>query len=606
MHHVTASSYRQAIQHFSPNILLGLTATPERHDGGNILEDFGGVIAAEIRLPEAINQRHLCPFQYFAIDDGTDLSEVSWQNGRYQISELSKLYTQSDKRSAQIIQNLSEIVTDIQEIKALAFCVSQEHADYMAKKFLLKGINADVLTSKNSEHRNAKRQALSNGDINILCVVDIFNEGVDIPEIDTLLFLRPTESLTIFLQQLGRGLRLPSKYSTKEVCTVLDFVGNARPEYDFANKFRALLGKTKQPIDKEIEKGFPNLPLGCRIELQKQTQTTILKNIRQAVNSTQRLRRLIQQYSQHTNLPLTLKNFLHIYPNVQLEDIYKSSHKGIGGWNWLINQDISEQDKPLYKAYYRAINTQLLNCNSISYLRFLQKLCLNNFEVQLNTNPYSLIAYFNFWDKDSKTTKFQSIEQSLKALKHQKLQKELSEMLELLIAKVDHQELQLPSIVNHPIKVHSRYTREQILAGFGDSTFKRKSSAREGVVAINNSTTLLLFVTLDKCEKNYSPTTLYHDYAISPSLFHWQSQNASTPDSGRGLSYIEQKPNGTTIILFVREKNKDQYGRTMGFVNFGEVEYRKHHGSKPMNITWQLKQEMPNQLWHDAAKLALG
>uniref|UniRef100_UPI003D03AF41 DEAD/DEAH box helicase family protein n=1 Tax=Agarivorans sp. TaxID=1872412 RepID=UPI003D03AF41 len=223
VHHIAATSYRALLEHFAPSILLGLTATPERHDGGDILADFGGVIAAEIRLPEAINRRHLCPFQYFGIDDDTDLRTVPWSRGRYDIAKLTNLYTHNQTRFDKIFLNMQELITDIGKMKALAFCVSKEHAQYMAQQLLLKGIKADVLTSDNSHERQQQQQAIRSGLINVLCVVDIFNEGVDIPEIDTLLFLRPTESLTIFLQQLGRGLRLADD---KECCTVLDFVGN--------------------------------------------------------------------------------------------------------------------------------------------------------------------------------------------------------------------------------------------------------------------------------------------------------------------------------------------------------------------------------------------
>jgi len=229
VHHIAASSYRAVLEHFSPAILLGLTATPERHDGGDILADFGGVVAAEIRLPEAINRRHLCPFQYFGIDDDTDLRTIPWSRGRYDIAQLTHLYTHNQARVDKILLSMHEIITDLSKMRALAFCVSKEHAQYMTQQLLLKGIKADVLTSDNSNERQQKQQAIRSGDINVLCVVDIFNEGVDIPEVDTLLFLRPTESLTIFLQQLGRGLRLAEG---KECCTVLDFVGNSRPEYD--------------------------------------------------------------------------------------------------------------------------------------------------------------------------------------------------------------------------------------------------------------------------------------------------------------------------------------------------------------------------------------
>ena len=293
------ASYRAVLKHFTPQILLGLTATPERHDGTDILSDFCNVIAAEIRLPEAINQRHLSPFQYFGIDDNTDLTKIPWSKGRYDIAELTNLYTHNDQRVLRILQSLSEVVTDIPQMRALAFCVSKEHAKFMAQKFTLHNIACGVLTSDNSKDRELMQQQLRSKQINVLFVVDIFNEGVDIPELDTLLFLRPTESLTIFLQQLGRGLRLTND---KECCTILDFVGNSRPEYDFSHKFRALVGKTNQAIAKEVKQGFPHLPLGCRIELQEKTQAMILKNISQATLNKNKLISLIINYPHATKL----------------------------------------------------------------------------------------------------------------------------------------------------------------------------------------------------------------------------------------------------------------------------------------------------------------
>ncbi|MGO3644974.1 MAG: DUF3427 domain-containing protein, partial [Pseudoalteromonas sp.] len=612
VHHVSAASYRAILNHFTPTILLGLTATPERQDGANILDDFCGVIAAEIRLPEAINQRHLCPFQYFGLDDETDLSQITWRGGRYDISELSNLYTGENGRANKIISSLADIVTNVHNIKALAFCVSQDHAVFMAEKFNLAGINADVLTSKNTNERAAKQQALRQGEIQILCVVDIFNEGVDIPEVDTLLFLRPTESLTLFLQQLGRGLRLPdnsfSLSRSKQCCTVLDFVGNARPEYDFASKFRALIGKSNQPIKTEIENNFPHLPLGCRIELQERTQKTILKNIQQAINTKRRLHQLITAYPQHTNDTLTLSNFLRINPQVTLEDIYKPKDGKLGGWHWLKGDEIPAEQADIYAAYYRAINTQLLGCNSLSYLCFLRDLCNNDFSFTpiAQNQQYALMAHYNFWDTTGSSLGFKTLEQSLQALKHRKLQQELAQVITLFINRIHQQESDLTCLPNHAIKLHSRYTRQQILAAFGAHSFDKKSTAREGVLEFKNQNLELLFVTLNKCEKTYSPTTLYHDYAISPSLFHWQTQNSARPEHGRGLSYIQHQKTGKTILLFVREQGKDENGRTMGFVNYGEVKYQSHNGSQPMNITWELTNPMPSEMWHEAGKLAVG
>lgn len=266
VHHISASSYRSILSHFSPKILLGLTATPERMDGEDILKDFCDTIAAEIRLPEALNRKLLCPFQYFGVTDNVDLSNVTWQNGKYLPGELSKLYTQNDFRVNHILTNINKYLNDIQDVQALCFCVTQEHAKFMAEKFTLAGLKADFLVSSRNNERSELRRKFIQKEINYLFVVDIFNEGVDIPEIDSVMFLRPTESLTVFLQQLGRGLRLSDK---KDCLTVLDFVGNSHPEYDYEGKFRSLIGKTTTPIQKEIEDDFPHLPLGCSIVLEK-------------------------------------------------------------------------------------------------------------------------------------------------------------------------------------------------------------------------------------------------------------------------------------------------------------------------------------------------
>ncbi|MFC1518499.1 DUF3427 domain-containing protein [Pseudomonadota bacterium] len=613
VHHIAASSYRAVLQHFAPQILLGLTATPERNDGADILTDFCNVIAAEIRLPEAINQRHLSPFQYFAIDDDTDLTRISWSKGRYDIAELTHLYTYNDQRLQRILQSLDEIMTDITQMRALAFCVSKAHAKFMAQKFTLHNIACGVLTSDNSNDREVLQQQLKLKQINVLFVVDIFNEGVDIPELDTLLFLRPTESLTIFLQQLGRGLRLTND---KECCTILDFVGNSRPEYDFSHKFRALVGKTNQPIAKEIKQGFPHLPLGCRIELQEKTQSMILKNITQATLNKNKLISLIINYPHVTNLPLTLINFLHIHPNISLEDIYKVKHDKLGGWTVLLalskGEEVSPDSKTIYEAYYRAIKNRLLSCSSISYLRFVKALCESNFHNHsTNERLLALMCHYDFWDKTGKSAGFNTLKDSLLALQNQSLQDELSQVMSLLIERLEVNEFSMPVVNNSvvdtsPLKMHVRYPKEHILVAFGDSTFDKKSSSREGILDIPNSNVALLFVTLNKCEKQFSATTMYHDYAISPTLFHWQTQNSSKPCSGRGLSYINQSKNGKTFILFVREQAKDQHGRTMGFVNFGPIDFVKYEGSQPMNITWKLKHPMPAYLWHQTAKLAVG
>lgn len=603
VHHIAASSYRAVLHHFSPSILLGLTATPERHDGGDILADFGGVIAAEIRLPEAINRRHLCPFQYFGIDDDTDLRTIPWQRGRYDIAQLTNLYTSNQARVDKILLSMNEIITDLSRMKALAFCVSKEHAQYMAQQFSLQGLKADVLTSDNRHERQRKQQSLRAGEINVLCVVDIFNEGVDIPEVDTLLFLRPTESLTIFLQQLGRGLRLAEG---KECCTVLDFVGHSRPEYDFANKFRALVGKSARAINHEIEQGFPHAPLGCRIELTKRTQEMVLDNIRKASLTLRRLVAMVRQYPQHTHLPLTLANFRTLYPHIDLNELYKR-----GCWSELVfKADLqindASVDESALKTIKKAIFQRILTTDDHAYLQFLKQLCQTDFAPDTGNERHRLMCHYDVWQQTGPALGFSSIAQSFAALKRLGIKAELMDVVDWKLSQTKHEQLSMDDLPDVPLRLHARYAREQILVGFGATTLERQSPAREGLYALKDQNIELLFVTLDKNEKQFSPTTMYHDYAINASRFHWQSQNSSRPDKGRGKDYIQHQKIGKRLFLFVREQTKDEFGRTMGFVNFGAVNYISHTGSQPMDITWELATPMPNFMWQQAAKLAVG
>lgn len=603
VHHIAASSYRSILKHFNPQILLGLTATPERMDGEDILKDFSDVIAAEIRLPEALNRKLLCPFQYFGITDSIDLSNVSWNNGRYLPSELTRIYTQSDRRVGEIIFNLNRYLGDINDVRAICFCVTQEHAQFMAEKFSLAGLKADYLVSARSDERSQLRAKLSNKAINYLFVVDIFNEGVDIPEIDTVLFLRPTESLTVFLQQLGRGLRLSDN---KECLTVLDFVGNSRPEYDFEGKFRALVGKTNTSIQKEIEDDFPHLPLGCTIILEKKAKDIIIENIRRATSlNKQQLLNKIRNYKHQSALPLTLKNFTAFY-HIPLQLIYKN-----GSWKRLcvLAEQIDDFPAINESEISRAIKIKWLSCNSNSYFQFIMSLAKLNFEVTLSKlseeeRSMCLMLHYDIWQAAGG---YASLEESIQAIGRNKiLTEEIMEVLELQSDKIDFVEKDISLPYVQPLKIHGRYTRDQILAAFGENTFQSKSSNREGLVSPEGKNTELLLVTLEKSEENYSPTTMYNDYAISDTLFHWQSQNATKASSGRGLSYINHQANDRLILLFIREKNSDEFGNTMGYVFLGISNYKEHYGEKPMSISWELNEPIPPYLWKNSAKMAVG
>ena len=156
------------------------------------------------------------------------------------------------------------------------------------------------------------------------------------------------------------------------------------------------------------------------------------------------------------------------------------------------------------------------------------------------------------------------------------------------------------------LEVYAQYTRDQILSAFGFHTFDKKSEIREGVAFSKDKNTELLFITLNKSEKDFSPTTLYEDFAISENLFHWQSQNNVRPDKNKGLTYINHVRDKKRILLFVRERNEDEFGNAMALVFLGESKLLDHYGSKPMSIKWELNEPMPPYLWKDIAKMAVG
>ena len=314
-HHAAAPSYEELLTYYQPRILLGLTATPERPDGKNVFQYFNGRISAELRLNEAIERKLLSPFHYFGVTDTVSLQNVQWTAGKYDQKQLDNLYvfesSQAQRRVGNIIRAIDNYCTDRSDIIGLGFCVSKDHARYMADCFNQAGIAAEYLVAESEESvRSSVRQRLVNKEIKFIFVVDLYNEGVDIPEINTVLFLRPTESLTVFIQQLGRGLRL---CEGKEALTVLDFVGQANRKFNFEERFRALLARTRRTVEYEIEHGFIHVPRGCSIQMERQAQEYILENIKNTINNKK-------------NIKLKLIDYFEIHKKIEAQEFFEDYH----------------------------------------------------------------------------------------------------------------------------------------------------------------------------------------------------------------------------------------------------------------------------------------
>ena len=232
-----------------------------------------------------------------------------------------------------------------------------------------------------------------------------------------------------------------------------------------------------------------------------------------------------------------------------------------------------------------------------------------NFDINMNSlseneKTMCLMLHYDFWQKEGG---YDNLEESIKAIgKNKVLTIEIIEFFEFRIEQINFKEFEINLPYKQPLKVHSRYTRDQILVAFSKSTFSKKSSNREGVAVSKKLNTELLFINLVKSEEDFSPTTMYDDFAINERIFHWQSQNSVGPETPKGESYIKHKSKNQKILLFIREKTKDEFGNTMGYVFIGEGNLKTYYGSKPMSIEWELNDPMPNYLWKDAAKLRVG
>lgn len=601
-HHAPAPSYQRLLTHFSPKVLLGLTGTPERMDGKSVLPWFDNRVAAEIRLPEAIDRKLLCPFQYFGVTDEVDLSQLRWSRGGYETSQLEDVYVfqerQAKRRAESVIRALDRYVTDIADVRGIGFCVSVNHADFMARQFNGHGIKSISVTGKTpADQREAARRQLATGEVKIVFTVDVYNEGVDIPEVNTVLFLRPTDSLTVFLQQLGRGLRLAEG---KDCLTVLDFIGQQNRRYDFESKLSALLSNAHRASAREVKEGFPSVPKGCYIHLEKVAARYVLDNIRQSYGAKSGLLSRIATFAEGTGLELTLTNFLTA-TGIDPKAIfcrYSFSRLCVEAGE---RDDFHDPDEELLtKALSR-----ICAIDSRRWIRFLLDVLpriadgtsafgetemrwLRMFQVTLLPNA------------TESELRDDTIPGLRRLLGNRTMFAEIGELLRYNLDHIDFIDEPVNPGFDCPLDLHCQYSRDQIFVGLD---YLNPGVVRQGVKWLPEKRCDVLINTLNKAEKDYSPSTMYEDYSISESLFHWQSQSTTSDTSKTGQRYIHHREHGSKVLLFVREKKRDAAG-TAPFTFLGMVDYVSHEGSRPMNVIWHLERPMPTKFLRKSNRLA--
>lgn len=586
-HHLPAATFDQFMGVVQPHYLLGLTATPERSDGQGLAQYFDarpdGSSAVSLRLWDALDQQLLTPFEYYATADDTDMTTVEWGRGS-EVAQLSNIVSGNAVRARTVIHALQTYVADLSALKGLVFCVSVAHANFMADFLNRSGLLAVALTGTDSQAaRAAAVQRLSCGELKLICSCDVFNEGIDIPDANAILLLRPTQSPVIFQQQIGRGLRLAKG---KEACLVLDFVGLYSNDFRFDVLLRSITGSSRRQIADAVANGFSTLPAGVHIQFDRVARERVLDNLKQALNlNVVRLRAELAAWAALQNgARLLLRNFL-LDSQLELSDIYTG---GTNARSWSsLKRQVNLEAAPLGQREADLVR------RVFSMLHANDPVLLGAWQVALAGGPVDarrvqMLAY-QLLPTRSELIAPQDFLALLTA--NPAARDELMEIIGILL---ERSALEPQTLAGAPVgwtlALHGRYTRSEILSAVGHQTQTSRPLSDSGCLALAGETLEILFVTLDKSE-GFEERVQYKDYAISPKLFHWQTQNRAGPNNSSGRRYTESATNGWRFQLFVRED------RDAAYCALGPVSLVSHEGDRPISITWRLDQQLTAELF---------
>jgi superfamily II DNA or RNA helicase/HKD family nuclease len=601
-HHAKADSYTRLLDHLQPRELVGMTATPERMDGQDVTEWFGGRIAYELRLWDAIDQGFLSPFQYFGVSDGTDLSRLEWRRGGYVTADLEALLVNDRARVAKLLEAIEQIVDEPQTMKALGFCVSVEHAQYMARYFDEAGLRSVAISGQTpTAERDHILNDLSEGRLRAVFSVDVLGEGVDVPAVDTVLLLRPTQSATVLSQQLGRGLRLAEG---KRCLTIIDLIGQQHRAFRFDRRLRALVDPKLGPVRRQIEEGFPLVPAGCDVSLDRVARDIVLDNLRASAVLGQ-WRALVEDLIGLGDV--SLASFLSETARAPT-DLYRGGDKSWTTLRRAAGLSTAEIADDREESILLRALSRLMHVDDAERISFYSDL-LDNAEPpqvgEYDPRRRRLLAmlHFDLWGVNNA---FDSLDEGFARFwRHRSVRDELLDLLGILDRQSATVAKPLALSPGVALSAHARYSRDEVLAAFGLGDGARLPQLREGVKWVEGASADLFFVTLNKSERDYSPTTMYRDYAISPSLFHWESQSTLGESAPTAQRYIHHAERGSSVLLFVRRQASRERGFTEPYFCLGPAEYVSHKGERPLAITWQLADPMPESLFETARAVAV-
>ena len=596
-HRLAGARFDTFAKSVKPAILLGLTATPERTDGTPITPYFDarpdGSPAVEMRLWHALDLQLLAPFEYYACDDPTDFRDVPWDSPGERDAIDSRVKANA-QRAALVVNEWRRLANTPNKSRALMFCVSVEHARFMAEFLTNAGLPAACVvgeTPDDERRRAPERLADPKDELCALVTVDLYNEGVDLPFVDTLLLLRPTQSPVLFQQQIGRGLRLASG---KDSCLVLDFVGQHKADFRFDRLFGSLTGLSRQELLVSVNEGFASLPPGCYLHLQPQTRKQVLHGIQALVGqSWRRLTLELQSYAAlRGRANITLADFLR-EQRLELEDVYRTATGSTrSGWTTLKREAglLVDEGGP-DEAYFSRRLASLLHLDDPERIETLAAI-----DGKGASGPDLQTLMLAFQVDTGRTRATTAAGFRMKLQQHPFVRAELAELSAVLEARRALIPRKIPGLEELPLYLHASYGIREILTAVGFLNAVQQPAFNSGVLVLKARRIELLFVTLDK-EEGFHAGIAYHDYAISADQFHWQTQNSAGPDTMVGKRYLESASNGWQFQLFVRARKSAPY-RACGPVTALEVT-----GNRPMNIVWRLQEALPAQLFREFSVL---
>jgi superfamily II DNA or RNA helicase len=622
-HHATSPTYQAVMNYFRPKFTLGMTATPERGDRNNVFDIFDNNVAIEVRLHDALADDLIIPFHYFGITDieGIDLSDVSIDD----IAEITKRL-KVNERVDFIIEKMNFYGHDGDKRKCLGFCASREHAQYMADEFSKRGYKSVCLHGDHSPEvrkQYIKKLEDENDELEIIFAVDIFNEGVDIPSINLVLMLRPTNSPVVFIQQLGRGLR---KYGNKSFLTVLDFIGNHSKVFLIALALNGSRYYDKKSLKIAITSGFANIPGATHIQMDEIAQERILEQIdRENFSSMKYLKEEYLEFKKLKNgeIPLYLmdylqfdgspdpikfiekeKSYLQFVAKVEKDDALKKL---------LMNQDFESALKelssklPLKRVYEFVILKYLLDKNEIT-LDTATKEILKYVDYVTEDSVLHAFEYLNqdYYDKVQKKNKLKLVNYRdgklvktnsfIKLLENGEFRKFIEDTILYGIFRYEKEYKREYYGVPH-FKLYEQY---QMIDAALLSNYRKIHTSFRGSGVLKNGKEYFLYIDLHK-DENIKESINYKDKFINERYFQWQTQNNTTQQSEQGKNIIFNRERGINLHLFVR-KYREIDGKIQPYIYIGKGNTIEYEGEKPITTILELEHEVPPQLYLEFTK----